>query len=310
MKRVTVAICTWNRAALLDQTLTHFCRLSIPKDVEWELLLINNNSTDNTEEVTRSFADRLPIRHVLEIRQGQSNARNRAIQDATGDLLIFTDDDVLVDETWLSEYAAALDRWPDAGYFGGLIEPWFEHEPPKWLVDNQAAFAGMLVARNLGPVERVLAPGEEPYGANMAFRLSAIKGRLFDPNLGLTGDNAIRFDESVYCRALRAAGLQGVWLPKASIRHFVIAERLTLGYVRKYYEGTGRSTIRAGGPLDGHLIFGAPRWLYRQYWEARIAGVWRRARGQHDWVLSLRRAAEARGTILENRLALRKNAQP
>ena len=303
--RLTVAICTWNRAALLEQTLVQMCKLVVPAGVEWELLLINNNSTDNTEDVTRSFANRLPIQHILEARQGQSHARNRAIEAATGDLLIFTDDDVLVHENWLAEYAAAAARWPDAGYFGGLIEPWFEHEPPQWLADNQTAFAGMLVARNLGAVERTLGPDEEPYGANMAFRMTAIRGHLFDPNLGLAGDNAIRFDESDYCRRLRASGITGVWVPSASVRHFVVAARMTLDYVWKYYEGTGRSSVRMNGPLEGHAVFGAPRWLYRQYAEARVSSIWKRARRRRDWVLSIRQAAVARGAIRENRLARR-----
>src|SRR5262245_33946311 len=199
---VTVAICTWNRAELLGQTLEQMCALRIPAGVEWELLVIDNNCTDDTPQVVARFVDRLPVTRVVETRQGQSNARNRAMDVARGDLLVWTDDDVLVDVEWLAAYVAAAGRWPDADYFGGLITPWFEAEPPNWFRGNLPVLEGIMVTRDLGPREYRLKPGETPYGANMAFRRRAFQTRRFDSNLGLVGDNHLRFDEVEYCNAL------------------------------------------------------------------------------------------------------------
>src|SRR4051812_4932182 len=112
MIRVTVAICTWNRSALLDRTLTSMRHLVIPEGVEWEILVVNNNCTDDTDDVlSRHFAG-LPLRRVFEPRQGLSNARNAAIDVAAGELICWTDDDVLVDPGWLSAYVEAASRWP------------------------------------------------------------------------------------------------------------------------------------------------------------------------------------------------------
>jgi len=296
---VTVAICTWNRARLLHKTLSRMCSLRIPGDVDWELLVINNNCTDDTEAVVASFADRLPIRHIIEHRQGQSHARNCAHDAAKGELLIWTDDDVLVDEDWLAAYVGAAHRWPNAGYFGGLIVPWFEHDPPGWIVENRRVLEGILVARDLGPMERPFLQNEWPYGASMAFRLRSVRGYSFDPNLGLTGDNAIRGDETEYCKTLQRSGIQGVWVPSAAVQHFVVARRMTLKYVWAYHEGFGRAQARIGSPQTQKMLFGAPRWLYRQYVQACVAFAFQRVVGNKDWLRSYIEAAEALGAIRE-----------
>ena len=299
--RVTVAICTWNRARLLELTLGRMSDLVLPRGVELELLVINNNSTDSTEQVVSGFTGRLPVQHIVEQQQGQSHARNRAHARATGDLILWTDDDVLVDPNWVVAYVGAAARWPAAGYFGGRIAPWYENEPPTWLSRNEKVLSGMLVARDLGSVEGFFPPEEWPFGANMAFRRSAVDGIQFDPKFGLIGDNEIRNDETDYCRRLQQAGVSGVWVPSASVQHWVGQSRMTLDYVRRYYQGYGRGKVRAAGPSVGRTAFGSPLWTYRAYGDAIVRYLWKRFRGREDWLLSYIDAAEARGLIIENR---------
>src|SRR5262249_5404549 len=110
----TVAVCTWNRAALLDRTLEQFTRLRVPAGLQWELLVVNNNCTDDTDQVLGRYRDRLPLSPLFEPRQGLSHARNCAVQAAAGDLIVWTDDDVLVDPDWLGCHVAAAQRWPEA----------------------------------------------------------------------------------------------------------------------------------------------------------------------------------------------------
>src|SRR5262249_47418646 len=122
---ISVAICTWNRSQLLEQTLAAMCQLRVPADLCWELLIVNNNCTDQTDAVIARYTERLPLRRLFEPKQGHSNARNCAAQTAIGELLIWTDDDVLVDPCWLLEYRKAMREWPEATFFGGTIEAWF-----------------------------------------------------------------------------------------------------------------------------------------------------------------------------------------
>ena len=176
---VTVAICTWNRAEFLDQTLAEMHKLRIPAGVDWELLVVNNHCTDDTNEVTARHAGKLPLRPLFEAKQGLSPAHNCAIQAARGELIVWTDDDVLVDPDWLDAYCQAAAQWPEATFFGGNIQPWFACEPPRWIVDNPrlAPFS----ERQLGSAVRLMSPQEYPFGANMAFRRAAIDPLAFDP---------------------------------------------------------------------------------------------------------------------------------
>src|ERR1700676_1787445 len=109
MMRITVAICTWNRAKLLDQTLTQMRELRIPVGVEWELLVVNNNCTDDTDAVLGRHAAHLPLQRLFQPRQGKSYAANLAVERSRGALIVWTDDDVLVDPNWLAEYVKAAE---------------------------------------------------------------------------------------------------------------------------------------------------------------------------------------------------------
>ena len=116
--KITVAICTWNRSALLDQTLTRMGDLRIPAGVEWELLIVNNNCTDETDAVIEKHrsARVLPVRRLFESKQGQVHARNHAVSEARGELLIWTDDDVLVPPGWIESYLTTAKMVPSAAY--------------------------------------------------------------------------------------------------------------------------------------------------------------------------------------------------
>src|SRR5262249_32999269 len=168
--RLTIAICTWNRCEWLRKTLEGFSAVDIPVATEWEILVVNNNCTDQTDQVIRAYEGRLPIRRVFEPRPGLSHARNRAVTQATGKYILWTDDDVTVCTGWLAAYVDAFRRWPDAAVFGGPIEPWFDGTPPKWLSQIYNTIAGVYAARDFGTEPVPLSPNVIPWGANYAVR--------------------------------------------------------------------------------------------------------------------------------------------
>jgi hypothetical protein len=102
----------------------------------------------------------------------------------------------------------------------------------------------------------------------------------------------------------------GVWVPKASVRHFVVAERLTLGFLRTYFEGSGRTQVRIEGLNEAPTLFGAPRWLYKQHYAALMRSLWLRVRRDSRWLEAYLDAARARGVILEHRAWRSGNAAP
>lgn len=122
---VSIAIWTWNRAKLLDQTLAAMRNLVGPPGVTWELLVVNNNCTDETDSVLVQDAARLPLQRLFEPTPGRSHARNTAVAHAQGDLMLWTDDDVPVDPQWLAAYVEAAKKVPDAAFFGVRIAPGF-----------------------------------------------------------------------------------------------------------------------------------------------------------------------------------------
>jgi len=302
---VTVAICTWNRADLLHQTLAEMHKLHIPVGVEWELLVVNNNCTDDTDRVIQSHAGHLPVRRLFESTQGLSNARNCAVAAANGELLIWTDDDVLVDPRWLQEYVEAAKRWPLAAAFGGKVLPWFETDPPRWLAENLSLIGSYFALRDLGDAEATL-DGAMPYGANMAFRTRVLKEYPFDTTLGRVGDTLIGGDDVKVLQAIHAAGYQVVWVPGAVVRHFLPRSRMTLQYIGKLVYCAGRYETSVDGCQPGHCIFGVPRWLIRKWVTAEVRFFFSRmvsSQNSRSWLRRFARATALRGHVQAYRAA-------
>jgi glucosyl-dolichyl phosphate glucuronosyltransferase len=118
---VSVVLCTWNNCGPLAVTLDALCRCIIPANLKWELVLVNNNRTDETQRVAHAFAEKLPLRYVDEPRQGLSRAKNAGLKAASGRLVVFTDDDVRFCPEWLVTYWSAFQERPFGLYFGGPI---------------------------------------------------------------------------------------------------------------------------------------------------------------------------------------------
>ena len=263
---ITVAICTWNRGALLDQTLQQMRALSVPRSCEWEIIIVNNNSTDATEAVIEKHRAALPLINVFEPRQGLSHARNAAVRRARGEFVIWTDDDVLVDTEWLVAYENAFERHTEAAVFGGKVLPWFETAPPEWLERNLDRLGRYFALRDFGDDERPLPKGQNPYGANMAFRFEVLKRHFFDPKLGRRGNLLVSGEDAQVLRKIRDAGGQIMWVPTSVVRHFLPKQRMTLRYLRELHYSNGRYEK---GPITdpGPNIGGLPLWTAAEYFK-------------------------------------------
>jgi glycosyltransferase involved in cell wall biosynthesis len=291
--RVSVVICTWDRCELLRRTLESLRSLVIPAGLEWELLVVNNNSPDATDEVIAAFQQWLPLRRVFERVVGLSRARNAGVRATTGELVLFTDDDVWVDRNWMTAYLAAAEQWPDARYFGGVIRPRFAPDVPRWVKRNQAALDGMLCSLDLGPVSRQFQPGEYPYGPNMAVRREAFALALFDERVGRRGDEQIRGSEYSLFRSLQQQQVVGVWVPAAQVSHYVPRSRASLKYFWSYYHGNGRSRVRLNSP-------GEPP-SFRRFGMTGLRALARLCLQPWDWPRQLAEIARMTGEHVESR---------
>jgi glycosyltransferase involved in cell wall biosynthesis len=238
--------------------------LIISDGIEWELLVVNNNSTDSTEEVIRSFSTNLPIKYVFESKPGLSHARNMALRSAAGEYILWTDDDVLVEPGWAAGYLEAFQRHPDAGFFGGPIEPWFEGSPPKWLERSLPQITHAYAIRDFAEKPFPFSKKILPYGANFAVRRKEQLLYPYNPSLGRQPGRFIGNEETAVITAMLDAGIEGWCVPNARVSHYIPRTRQTLRYLRRYYYGYGE-LVGLDLPMERvAMLLGAPRYLWRQ----------------------------------------------
>lgn len=268
MMRITVAICTQNRAESLRRTLKSLAEMSVPNDIIWEVVVVNNNCTDNTDTVIEGFADRLPIRREFEVKHGLSLARNRAVESAKGNYIAWIDDDVVVEPGWLVAYADAFRRWPEAAVFGGPIAPRYVPPLPKWFVDAEPYLGAWVFARRdvHHEGEIVLSEKRIPYGPNFVLRMTEQRAFRYDPELGHGPGRRRRGEETDVIRQILEAGAVGRWVPDAQVEHWSQPNQQTLEYVKSWFStlGEAEAVIAARRAVPGHFWFGVPRWLWRQ----------------------------------------------
>jgi len=246
---VTVAICTYNRAPYLRQTLAGATRQDYPSD-RLEVLVIDNNSTDGTAGVVAEFANARPApRRILEPRQGLDHARNRAIAEARGDLIVFSDDDILVEPDWITRIAApfASDPGGRIGAAGGEVIPVFPDGLPPWI-------AGWHAPLRFRPDAGPLPPHQSPMGANLALPRSVLSSLgNFHTDLDRAAGNYFSGGDSEMIRRVRAAGLEVWFVPEAAVRHQMPASRTTFRYAARHAFDSARSRVmdRAAQPDAG-----------------------------------------------------------
>jgi len=193
--RISAIICTWNRASLLAETLSYFERLRVPADVEWELIAVDNNSTDQTAAILATFEGRLPLRRAFEPQPGKSRAANLAVRLAKGEVLLWTDDDVRVSAGWLASYVEAARLHPEASWFGGPVEAWFATEPPPWIARNIGSLTEPYALIDHGPTDKPLNE-EAVVGANLGLRAAVARAFPFNEQIGPPGNAALRGEET------------------------------------------------------------------------------------------------------------------
>jgi glycosyltransferase involved in cell wall biosynthesis len=274
----SVLICTHNRADLLRSALAAVVPASAPADYCAEVLVVDNNSSDQTRDVVEAAARSSPIavRYLFERRQGKSYALNLGLAEACGEVIAHTDDDVTPDPGWIDRVVEAFGRHDVTFAFGKVLPRWEVLPPPELLLPRAHEIWGPLALLDYGDEPRVYedagAGYRLPVGANLAFRreaLRAIGGWRTD--LGKVDNSLISGEDHEVFLRLKAAGLfRGLYDPSMVVRHLVPASRLTRRYFRRWFYWHGKTLARMPGQLYGldlstvpHVL-GTPRFIYRQ----------------------------------------------
>jgi glycosyltransferase involved in cell wall biosynthesis len=239
---LSLVVCTRNRSGQLRALLESVCALDMPPGTEWELIVVDNGSEDETAETALSFAGRLPLRLAREPVAGLCIARNRGVGEAKGCWICWVDDDVLLEPGWLAAWLDAFRRHPDASVLGGHILPlqvepspaWFRRHARRWPLSSLVALRDFH-----GPLS--LEGGRIPWGANFAVRADAQKRYAYNVELGFSPRHRRTGEETDLVYRIMRDGGRGWWTPEAVVRHVIPPERQSLDYLSFYYDQAGRT---------------------------------------------------------------------
>jgi glycosyltransferase involved in cell wall biosynthesis len=256
--KITVILCTYNRCSLLRNALQSVAASILPESTEWEVLVVDNNSSDQTRELVEGFCRNYPgrFRYLLERQQGKSYALNSGIREARGEILAFMDDDVVVEPTWLKKLTSELDgkNWTGAG---GRILLARNFIQPRWLrLQGPNNMGGILALFDLGDTPQQL--NRPPIGTNMAFRREIFhRYGGFRTDLGPRPGSEIREEDLEFGRRLLAGGEHLRYEPAAIVFHHIAEHRLEKEYFLAFWFASGRTAIRTMSRRPN--IFGIPR---------------------------------------------------
>jgi glucosyl-dolichyl phosphate glucuronosyltransferase len=273
----SLVICTYNRADQLRDAL----RTALSQDTDglftYEVLVVDNNSTDHTRAVVESFlAEGHPyLRYLAEPRQGKSFALNLALSELSGDHYTIVDDDFLLPRRWLLGIRDGVLRHPDAAFVSGKVLPHWSSPPPEWLTEDHWSAIAMA---DYGEAEFRATARHRICLLACTFDAAAVRAvGGYDTRLGVSGGRIGGVEDLEILTRLWSVGREGVYLPDVAFEHRVEPERLTKRYHRRWHRGHGRSYAIMRDPgTEGTSarLFDVPIYMYREL----VSGLWKMLR--------------------------------
>jgi glycosyltransferase involved in cell wall biosynthesis len=269
---VTVLFATVNRAAQLTRTLAHCAELNTT-GLTWQLIVVDNGSTDDTSAVLTDAATRLPLLALRQPEPGKNRALNLGLPHASGAMLVFTDDDIVPDKGWLQELVRVARDWPTHDVFAGRITPRFPEGTPAWVRAHpfgRGAFAHFDLDQPEGPTST------RAFGGNFAIRAEVAARHQFNEDIGpRAGADYVMGSETEYLLRLQRAGHTTVYAPTAKVEHIIEAAQTTPEWIltRSYRLGRGLTRIGLSNRSRAPLLWGVPLYLM-----PRIVMTWLRYR--------------------------------
>lgn len=242
---VSIIVCCYNSEDRIGPTLNHLAKQKIDPKIPLEIILINNASTDNTKQVAQqTWADlnsNFSFRIIDEPNPGLSNAKDRGIQEANYEYLIFCDDDNWLDENYAQIVCDIFSNDDTIGVLGGRGEAVSDVEFPFWFSTYQGSYAVGVQDIETGDVSQ----RKYVWGAGMAFRRSVylwLKECGFSLQLdGRKGNNLSAGEDSEICRWFLLAEYKLWYSERLSFKHFIPKDRLQKEYLKNLHIGFAAS---------------------------------------------------------------------
>ena len=281
---ISVLVCTYNRAELLANVLQTLGEQSLAPS-EYEVIVVDNNSTDQTRIVAERFCQRYPnMRYCFEPKQGLSHARNRGWQEARGDYVGYIDDDAKAPQEWLPVAQEMIEKLTP-GMFGGPYYPFYNSPKPRWWKDSYREREHAEKARPLTGYYEYLS------GGNIFFRRTLLeKMGGFDTNFGMSGNKIATCEERELLLRIRKARPNELiyYDPRLYIKHLVDAKKMSFKWLIRHRFASGRSHGRmyhANQPLSKRQLLGKSANLLRSLIPLPLRAV-KRDRTQYPYIQS------------------------
>jgi L-malate glycosyltransferase len=262
---LTVLFVTRNGARTLRGVLDSYGRLVAPAG-GWNLVIVDNGSTDETSGIIHSYLHRLPLTCLFEPRLGKNAGLNTGLGSINGDLVLLTDDDAFPHANWLQEMRAAADAHPDFAVFGGTVVPRWEAPPDSWIsawVPLGAAFAASDPSIPEGPTT-----AHNVFGPNMAVRAEVFaRGYRFDAAIGPRGASYPMGSETEFVRRLLGDGFMAWRCRGPVVDHFIPRSHMRMSWIlgRAVRFGRGQYRLAARTRDAGFPCWaGVPRYIFRE----------------------------------------------
>ena len=280
---LTVVFSTYNGEETLPLMLKALSELT-PPEGGWKLIVVDNNSTDSTATLLSSYINKLPMTITEEKKKGKNHALNSVLDQCEGDLIVFTDDDVIPHKDWLVRYRQRADDNPDYAILGGRTEPFWMKPPEPWIlewVDKEVVFACSpdIVITHDSCAGYI-------WGPNMAIRSDIFKkGVCFDVSIGPDGSkNYVMGSETSLISTLLNQGYKCWFDMDNAVKHIITESQLEKKWILRRAVRYGRSLYGEDSKESKEIksyILGIPRYYFRLYFEAWQRYVWSFAAGDN-----------------------------
>lgn len=293
---LTVLLATHNGASVLPRTMEAFKEMSAPPGGHL-IVVVDNASTDGTDNILQRLSVDVPLKIVRTERRGKNYALNIGLEHVEGDLIVFTDDDVLPCPDWLCHLDQAARENPSFDLFGGRIVPNWPGPCPPWI--NEIVNLGATYGITPTGIETGAVKAERIWGANMAVRRRVFDlGYRFNEAVGPASGQYIMGSETEFCQRLEDAGFRAWFVADAVVEHIIRENQMKPDWIIQRAYRLGRGWFLQERPLftkETKMLFGIPRWKYREWTEHWLMLLRGKLRGDFNsifrarWELSLMR---------------------
>lgn len=274
---ITLVIATYNGARTLPKTLTSVNQLTIPNNCIFNVVIIDNNSNDGTSDIITKNQCSHSLIKLQQQKQGKNAALNLIFEGNVplGELLIFSDDDVIFPENFIKKYLELIINQPEINIFGGAVIPHWPNEVPHAILEGIDAVVAFAITPAAAGYQTGLIDPVKLHGPNMAIRFDVFaQGIRFNEDIGPNGGNYMMGSETELLYRLKNTGHQAFYHQELKVQHIIRPEQLSRNWIASRAYKAGRSLVMHQIQNKQNIVVnelrGFPRWALLKRWKIQL----------------------------------------